>query len=199
MSRRSTALILTALVLVSCKKAEPPPQAAAQPVGPAPGTPEWKIQSAISAAPAEIARAAAVMDYPATPTAQPTQLRAGTNGWTCLPDSPETPSPDPICVDGQWMNWFGAWMGHKPPNITAVGIAYMLQGADDASNTDPFATRPDSGKSWVHSGPHIMIIAPNNRLYAGLPTEPRAGEPFVMFPNTPYAHIMAPTPTGHSM
>ena len=173
---------------VACNQQEQAPVAA----GPAPGSREWKIQDAMKAAPAEIARAAAIMDWPASPSGQPTQLRAGTNGWTCFPDLPSSPADDPSCLDGQFMNWAGAWMGHKTPQVTGVGVAYMLLGADDASNTDPFATKPDSGKSWVHTGPHLMIIVPGAR-YPGVATVPKAGTPYVMFPNTPYAHIMAPT------
>ncbi|HEY2806824.1 MAG TPA: hypothetical protein VGI92_13275 [Gemmatimonadales bacterium] len=199
---RKTAAILMFALLAACSGGQPAQQAAAPapPPGPAPGSNEWKIQSAMSAGPAEIARAAAIMDYPTTPTGQPTQIRAGTNGWTCLPDMPDTPDPDPICVDGQWMNWFGAWMGHKSPHTTAVGLSYMLMGADDASNTDAFKMKPDSGQQWIHSGPHMMIISPGNN-YAGLPTTPQANMPFVMFAGTPYAHIMAPVPApaSHTM
>lgn len=196
MSRKIVVAAMLAL-LAACSKTETPQQAAAPapPPGPAPGSNEWKIQSAMSAAPASIANGAAIMDYPSTPTGQPTQLRAGTNGWMCFPDLPSSPSPDPICADAQWQDWFTNWMGHKPPHTTAVGVAYMLVGADDASNTDPFKEKPDSGQQWVHTGPHLMIIAPNAaHAFSGYATTPTPGQPFVMFPNTPYAHIMVPTP-----
>lgn len=195
------AAVLFALSLAACSK---PEQQAAAPAAPPPGPPrgsnEWKIQNAMSAAPADIARAATIMDYPATPTGQPTQLRAGTNGWTCFPDLPSSPANDPMCADAQWMDWMGAWMGHKPPHTTAVAVAYMLQGADDASNTDPFKDKPDSGQQWVHTGPHTMIIAPNaQHAFGSYPTTPTPGTPFVMFPNTPYAHLMVPSSGAHTM
>ena len=50
-----------------------------------------------------------------------TTLREGKNGWTCMPDSPTTPGPDPMCMDGNAMKWAGAWMGHKPPPPTRSG------------------------------------------------------------------------------
>ncbi len=194
MSRKLAVAMMVALAGCSSQQqqAAAPP---APPPGPARGTNEWKIQNAMSAAPADIASGAAIMDYPSTPTGQPTQLRAGTNGWVCFPDLPSSPANDPICADAQWQDWFNNWMAHKPPKTTAVGVAYMLQGADDASNTDAFKEKPDSGQQWVHTGPHTMIIAPNAaHMFSGYPTTPTPGKPFVMFPNTPYAHIMVPSP-----
>jgi len=187
MRRGIGAAVLIAAV-AACKQQEQAPAAAA---GPAPGSREWKIQDAMKAAPAEIAGAAAIMDWPDS-AGHMAQLRAGTNGWTCMPDVPGTPANDPMCLDQQFMVWAGAWMGHKTPNVTGTGVGYMLMGADDASNTDPFASKPDSGKSWVHTGPHVMIIVPGAR-YPGVATVPKVGTPYVMFPGTPYAHIMAPT------
>jgi hypothetical protein len=180
-----------AAVLGGCAKKQESAAEAAPP-GPAPGTPEWKMENAMSAAPRAIASGATLMDWPATPGGQPTQLRAGTNGWTCFPDMPNTPRNDPMCNDAQWSAWAEGWMTHQPPHITALGISYMLQGSADASNTDPFATEPAAGQQWVITGPHVMIIVPNQRDLAGLPTDPNSGGPYVMFAGTPYAHIMVP-------
>src|SRR5207253_2488045 len=47
-----------------------------------------KIKNAMSAAPAEISRNATIMDWPEKAGGQPTQLRAGNNGWVCFPNSP---------------------------------------------------------------------------------------------------------------
>jgi len=170
-------------------------QAAAPPPGPAAGTPEWKVQNAMSGAPAEIGRGATIMDYPATPTGQPTQLRAGTNGWTCFPDMPESPPNDPMCLDAQWMNWLTALMGRTTPHVTAVGLSYMLQGSGDASATDPFKMHPDSGQAWIVDGPHVMLIVPPSQaaLLAGVQDHQGNGQPWVMFKGTPYAHVMMPT------
>lgn len=40
-------------------------------------------------------------------------LREGKNGWACMPDSPSTPGPDPMCMDANAAKWAAAWMGHK--------------------------------------------------------------------------------------
>ncbi len=88
-------------------------------------------------------------------------------------------------------------MGHKTYNVTKVGTAYMLAGSNDASNYDPFATKPDSGKGWVVTGPHLMVLAPGAHPFAGLPTAPTDRSPYVMFANTPFAHLMVPAAAPH--
>ena len=94
---------------------------------------EATIQSAMSAAPMAIAKDAAIVDYP-TKAGQPLiEVRKGTNGWTCFPDWQATPGNDPQCFDETWMKWNDAFMGGTEPNISAPGIAYMLQGGSDAS------------------------------------------------------------------
>jgi len=179
-------------VAAACAKQEPPARQAAQPAGPARGTTEWTIENAMSAAPPAIGDHATIMDWPATPTGQPTQVRAGTNGWTCFPDMPNTPSNDPMCLDGEFLKWAQAWMTHTPPHLTNVGLSYMLQGSADADNADPFKVQPDSGKQWVITGPHIMIAPLNAAQLSGMSTDPNSGGPYVMFAGTPYAHVMMP-------
>jgi hypothetical protein len=159
---------------------------------PAARTAEWKIQNAMTAGPASVTKNATVMDWPSSPTDSMKQLRAGTNGWTCMPDIPDTPGNDPMCLDKTWMKWAGAWMSHQPVQINEVGLAYMLQGGSDASNTDPFKMKPDAGQKWVNSGAHVMVLTPNLETLAALPTEYSAGGPWVMWKGTPYAHIMVP-------
>ncbi len=188
------AVVALAAVLAGCaKKEEPAPAAAAAvPAGPAPGTAEWKMQDAMSAAPRAIASGATLMEWGATPTAPPVQLRAGTNGWTCFADNPGSPGDDPMCFDANFSAWATAWMGHKPPRITGFGVAYMLKGGTDASNTDPFKMKPDSGQPWVDTGPHVMVVVPDVAHLRGISTDPKNGGPYVMWANTPYAHVMVP-------
>src|SRR5215467_7921909 len=81
------------------------------------------IVSAMSAAPAAVAKNAtiATMDDKGMHT-----LRKGTNAFTCMPDNPATPGPDPMCADKNAMAWVDAWVGHKPPPTGKVGLMYML-------------------------------------------------------------------------
>ena len=157
-----------------------------------PHTNEEKIANAMSAALTVIGKDATVLDWPAKDGDDLSQLRAGTNEWTCLPDLPATPGNDPICADKTAMIWFKAYMEHKTPTLAQAGLAYMLQGGSDASNTDPFATTPKPGESWMNVPAHIMIF-PAQKLDAKVyGINPDSGKPWIMFADTPYEHIMMP-------
>ena len=69
------------------------------------------IKSAMSAAPASVGKNATVVAMEADGTMR--TLRKGTNGFTCMPDNPATPGPDPMCMDKNAMDWATAWMGKK--------------------------------------------------------------------------------------
>jgi hypothetical protein len=148
----------------------------------------------MSAAPEEIASQAAIMDLDAA--GNMVELRAGTNGWVCMPDLANTPGADPICADQAWQGWLDAYMRQATPQVTGVGIAYMLVGGSDASNTDPFATEPAPRQQWVDSGPHIMVLPANVATLDAFPTDYGAGGPWVMWKGTPYAHLMVPVEGG---
>lgn len=154
------------------------------------GTVEGRIASAMAAAPQEIASGATIVEVGADGALA--ELRAGTNGWLCMPDNPNTPGPDPMCADQAWQQWFGAYMERSAPQISQVGTAYMLAGGADASNSDPFAAGPAAGQQWIISGPHIMTLPVDPAQLAGYPTEPGPGRPYVMWAGTPYAHLMVP-------
>jgi hypothetical protein len=149
------------------------------------------IKSAESAAPASVSSAAAI--YAMNEKGEMRTLREGTNGWWCMPDSPATPGPDPMCGDANSMEWAMAWIGKKDPPKSKVGFMYMLKGGTDASNTDPYATAPVDGNNWINTGPHVMIVNATD-LMAGYPGDPTpdTGAPYVMWAGTPYAHLMIP-------
>jgi hypothetical protein len=194
MPARSLAALTLLVVLGACAQEQSQPAAA--PAGPARGTKEWKIQNALSALPQPLQAGATVLDLPGA-DGQMAQLRAGQNGWACAPDNPETPGNDPVCGDSVSFAWYGQYMQHKPPRIAHVAMAYMLQGATDASNTDPFKTKPDSGQEWVVTGPHVMIFVPDPNALRGMSTDWKSGGPYVMFAGTPYAHLMVPVAAPH--
>ena len=162
-------------------------------------TKEQKIANAMTAAPASVSAKATILDWPAKEGEPPTLLRQGSNGWHCLPDMPESPGSDPMCVDQAWMKWIEAYMTHKTPQITGVGIGYMIApGGGWASNTDPYAMAATADNHWGLHVPHLMIVVPNLSSLDGISTDPNNGGPYVMFAGTPYAHIMAPI-TGPPM
>jgi hypothetical protein len=151
-----------------------------------------KIQSAMSAAPMAIAKDARIVDYPEKAGQPLVKLREETNGWTCFPDWQATPGKDPMCFDKMWMQWFDAISTATDPNIKHPGIAYMLQGGSDASNSDPFAMKPKQGEHWVSAPPHIMLIVPDKLDKTFFSTDHHSGEPWVMYAGTPYEHVMIP-------
>ena len=153
---------------------------------------EWKIQNAMSAATEVVSKKATVLDWPAKDGGDFVTLRKGTNDWTCLPDDPTTPGNDPACVDKTAMQWFQAYMTKSQPNIAQAGLAYMLQGGASASNTDPFATKPAKGESWMNAPAHIMIF-PTGKLDPQVyGTDAMHGGPWIMWAGTPYEHLMVP-------
>ena len=149
------------------------------------------LASAMSAAPASISQGAAIVQAQADGSMK--TLREGKNGWTCMPDSPATPGPDPMCMDPNAAKWAQAWMGKKDPPANTVGVMYMLEGGTDASNTDPYATKPTAENNWVNTGPHLMIVG-SREVLAGHPSgaKPDTSAPYVMWAGTPYAHLMVP-------
>lgn len=152
-------------------------------------TRQQKIRSALSAGPESVTNQASVVDW------DQTVLREGSNGWTCLPDVPDTPGTDPMCLDEPWLNWAHAWMNKAKPTYQRIGFGYMLQGSSPDSNTDPYSDGPTADNEWIdQSVPHIMMIVPDASVLEGLPTDPDNGGPWVMWRGTPYVHVMIPTP-----
>jgi hypothetical protein len=149
------------------------------------------IKSAESAAPAALSAKAAV--YAMNDKGEMRTLREGSNGWWCMPDSPATPGPDPMCGDANSMEWAMAWIGKKEPPKGKVGFMYMLEGGTDASNTDPYAQAPAEGNNWIKTGPHVMVVNAMD-VMAGYPESaaPDTSQPYVMWAGTPYAHLMLP-------
>ena len=118
-------------------------------------------------------------------------VQAGTNGFTCMLLDPKTP----MCADKNAMAWAQALMAHTTAP-GSVGFVYMLGGDDGASNTNPYDTAQTATNHWVTTGPHVMIVGPAVTTM-GYPTtaDPDPTKPFVMWANTPYAHLMIPVAT----
>ncbi len=179
-----------ALALSACSADSQPAADIATDAAPTPIA-SGPIPSAMSAAPPAVASASTIVTIGADGQMQ--TIRAGTNGFTCMPDNPETPGPDPMCVDANAMDWAMAWIGHKPPPTDKPGVMYMLAGGTDASNTDPYAKAPTAGGDWIKTGAHLMLVGSQAALrgYPSGPT-PDTRAPYVMWAGTPYAHLMIP-------
>ena len=188
MSRRSLSAPLAAALAIVATQAP-----AADKAKPA-ATPSdaMLIDSAMTAAPMKVAHDATIVAMDAKGGMR--TLREGHNGFTCMPDNPTTPGPDPMCLDAAAMDWAKAWMGKQAPTTGKVGFMYMLAGSTDASNTDPYATAPTQANHWVETGPHVMIVGADPTFYAMYPKgeTPDTGVPYVMWAGTPYQHLMVP-------
>jgi hypothetical protein len=159
-----------------------------------------KIENAMSAAPSSISANATILDNALDDAGAFVVLREGSNDWSCFPDFPASPGNDPQCLDQTWLDWLYAYFAGEEPNVTVPGLAYMLQGGSDPSNTDPLATEPAAGEEWVSSPPHVMLLLPEDLDQSVFSTDHASGEPYVMWAGTPYEHIMMPVAEGeHEM
>jgi hypothetical protein len=117
-------------------------------------------------------------------------IQEGNNGWTCM-----DPGGAPMCADKAAMEWVEAWQS-KGPAPQKLGFIYMLSGDNGASNTDPYATKETSDNNWIRTGSHVMIVGAEARsMMQGYPRDAKAdpNRPYVMWPGTPYEHLMLPT------
>jgi len=143
------------------------------------------IKAALSAAPAAVAKEAAVVRMASDGTMH--TLRKGSNGFTCL-----IMGTDKMCNDANSMEFLHAVMKKEPPP-GKIGISYMLAGDVGASNTDPFATGKTADNHWVVTGPHIMVFGPPAKALGYTEAkDPDPSKPYMMWAGTPYEHAMVP-------
>ena len=147
-------------------------------------TTEAKIERAMSAGPPEIARSAKIIDKDGQ--GHTLILREGSNGFTCMPGNPNVIGDPAMCADGPSMQWAADFAAHKPkPTNTVPGITYMLAGATQRSDSDPY----DRTSPPITVGPHWMIMWPFDAKATGLPTMHRDTGAYVMWAGSPYAHL----------
>ena len=165
-------------------------------------TVEGKVQNAMSAAPPAIAQEATIMDWPEgwpgnwpdEPAGELVELRPGSNGWTCFPARPDTPTNDPQCLNQDMLAWRQAILDKTEPEVNGVGIAYMLQGGSSASKSDPFLLEPPAGQEWGIGPAHLMVYVPGGEDHlTAFSTQP-GPIPWLMNEGTPYAHLMITIP-----
>jgi hypothetical protein len=104
--------MLTVLVLVFVTAAS---------AGRLPGQAKWtdaqKIANALTAAPSFISEKATIVEMQ---NGKAVTLRAGTNGWTCMPTNPANEGNEPMCVDEEWMAFMQAL--ETKPHHTSSGL-----------------------------------------------------------------------------
>ena len=110
-----------------------------------------------------------------------------------MPDNAGTPGTDPWCITEAWGNFLHAYVNKIDPTYDKIGFAYMMAGDTPVSNSDPFATEATGPEDWVTNlGAHIMMLIPDLAMLEGISTDHLNGGPWIMWPETPYAHIMIP-------
>jgi hypothetical protein len=124
-----------------------------------------------------------------------TVLRKGSNNYTCYPQQDII---GPMCNEAVWDDLISSMLNKKSFKSDKFSVSYMLAGEGTAlgvSNSDPYATEPEKSDDWVKEGPHLMIVVPDRAMLEGLSTNPN--DPvYVMWGDTPYAHIMVKVTDG---
>ena len=154
-------------------------------------TDEDLIAEAMSAAPRTVAENATIMAF--NPDGSMRKLRDGSNNFVCMSDDP-SPGHNPMCLDQNAMAWAEAWINKTEPPANKVGFGYMLAGGGTPSNLDPYATEPSGGGEPKVEPPHVMIFnLPEPAMdYARPDEDVDMSQPWVMWKDTPYEHLMIP-------
>ena len=141
-----------------------------------------RITKALSAGPEALVAHATVQEWGGA------VLRAGNNGYTCFPDMGADGRQ--MCLDEKWVQFLEALVeGATPPAVTTMAVGYWLQGEYPLSNEGPEA----EGGMIFDGSPHVALLVPEE-MRAALPTTPSSGAPWVMWADTPYAHVMVLAP-----
>jgi hypothetical protein len=147
-----------------------------------------KIASAMQGGPKFVTQSATVLDRPLSPGGEYRVLRAGTNGWTCLPGYSGAAHDEPGCFDQVFLQFIKDSMAGLTPNVQRIGISYMYGGkwVDNKSHAI------GSGAEF-RVGPHIMIIGLNQKTMRTLNQDASNGEPYVnSLPGHPELFLVIP-------
>jgi hypothetical protein len=147
-------------------------------------TTKEKIARAMSAGPDNISESARIIDIDAQ--GNKVILREGSGGFTCMPGNPNVVGDPPMCANAAAMQWSADFKAHKAkPTNTEPGIIYMLAGATQRSDTDPY----DTTSPPIPIGPHWMIMWPFDPKTTGLQATHKPTGAYIMWAGSPYAHV----------
>lgn len=139
--------------LVSRAESKPPLNAAERDAS---ETTRVKIERAMSAGPVQIARSATIIDKDRQ--GHTLVLREGTNSFTCMPGNPKIIGDPPMCADGPSMPWVADFAARKPkPTNVVPGITYMLAGATQRSDSDPYDQTQSGNHRWSALDDHVAF------------------------------------------
>lgn len=158
-----------------------------------------QIAAALLPLPEEFRDGATVMGY--TAEGKLVALRRGTRGMTCLANAPGGPrfhvacyhdSLEPFMARGRELRASGM----APDKVDTVRFAEVEQGKipmpPRAALYSITGERYDAAADSIVGGRRLFVVyIPNaTAVSTGLSAQPRQGEPWIMFPGTPKAHIM---------
>jgi hypothetical protein len=124
------------------------------------------------------------------PDGKLTEARKSSNGFTCIPTVMNLPEPDPICMDAASHQWMNDIMSNAPkPSNTIPGIAYMARGGSHYEKNGKVVMSGEGAKVKKEP-PHWMIMWPFDAATSKLPTVPNPSGVYIMFEDSPYAHLM---------
>ena len=133
-----------------------------------------KITSALGAGPKFGTQNATVLDWPNSPGGEFRVLRAGSNGWTCLPGFAGAAHDEPGCFDQVFFQLMKDSIAGRTPNVQSIGISYMYGG-----KWVPNTSHAMGHGNEFHVGPHIMIIGLDQQMMRTLNQDGSNGEPYV--------------------
>jgi hypothetical protein len=138
-------------------------------------TTQARIARAMSAGPAGVAKSARIVDTASN--GKTVVLREGNNGFTCMPGNPKVIGDPAMCADAASMQWSADFKAHKAkPTNTVPGITYMLAGATQRSDSDPYGkTSPP-----ITVPAHWMIMWPFDPKATGLPVTHRDSGAYII-------------------
>ena len=163
--------------------------------------PDKQIQAAVSAAPAELRDAAAVLGYKG---GKLVKLREGTGDMVCLASNPTGKQfhvacyhklLEPFMARGRELRAQGV----KDPEVDTVRFKEIKSGKlampqtpsalytlTGPPNSFDAATGKVTGAKWLY----VVYIPGATEKSTGITEKPAPGVPWIMYPGTPKAHIM---------
>jgi hypothetical protein len=120
-------------------------------------------------------------------------IRSGSNGWTCLPDNSYTAEDDPWCIYGAWDDFLSVFTRFNDPGTETVGVAYMRAGNPHVTHIDRSKAKFRVSGNWKPGpGDYLMAVPPPGHTPQAYPTDPSGGGAWMMWPGTPFEHVMIP-------
>jgi hypothetical protein len=97
-------------------------------------------------------------------------------------------------MDSVGLNWLTQYMSGQPPVIERDVYIWMLHGDVGEDNSTPMVLHETESDplNWIESGAHLMLMPKDPSSLSAFGSDFNEGGPYVMFQDTPDAHLMIP-------